>query len=314
VLAALLALAAGVVLLAVAADQFVVGAARLATALRVPMIVIGVVLVGFGTSLPEALVSALAAARGEMAVSLGNVVGSNVANLSLLLGIGALIFPIAVSSTVVTREWPLTLASAVLLAVVAGGALSRAEGFVLLGAMAAALTWVVASGRRARPGDPLAEEVGEFVGEAPRPVRETIRAVLGLAGTLAGSQALLWGALRIADELSLASGFVGATLVAIGTSLPELVTVVQSARRRESDLIVGNLLGSNLFNALAVTGVAAVIGNAPVGDRSLTFDATIAGVGLTVVAGVFLITGRRVGRIEAAVLLLIYAGFVVWLS
>jgi cation:H+ antiporter len=314
VLAALLALIAGVVLLAVAADQFVVGAARLAAALRVPLLVIGVVLVGFGTSLPEGLVSGLAAARGEMAVALGNVVGSNVANLSLLLGIGALISPIAVSSTVVRREWPLTLGSAGLLAVVAGGSLSRAEGVVLLCAMAAALGWIVLAGRAAVPGDPLAGDVGEFVGEAPRLLLESIRAVLGLAGTLAGSQALLWGALRIAEEFSLASGFVGATLVAVGTSLPELVTVVQSARRRESDLIVGNLLGSNLFNSLAVAGTAAVIGNAPVGDRSLTFDATLVGVGLTVLAGVFLITERRVTRAEAVVLLLIYAGFVLWLG
>jgi cation:H+ antiporter len=313
VLAAVLALAAGAVLLAVAADQFVVGAARLAAALRVPVLVIGVVLVGFGTSLPEALVSGLAAARGEMAVSLGNVVGSNVANLSLLLGVGALIFPIAVRSSVVSREWPLTLASAVLLAVVAAGSLSRIEGFVLLGAMGAVVAWIVAAGR-ARSGDPLAADVGEFVGEAPRPVRESIRTVLGLAGTLAGSQALLWGALEIAEELSLASGFVGATLVAIGTSLPELVTVLQSARRREPDLIVGNLLGSNMFNALAVTGVAAVIGDAPVDDRSLTFDATLAGIGLTALVGVFLVTGRRVSRAEGAVLVAVYAGFVVWLG
>lgn len=312
-LAAVLALAAGAVLLAVAADQFVVGAARLAAALRVPVLVIGVVLVGFGTSLPEALVSGLAAARGEMAVSLGNVVGSNVANLSLLLGVGALIFPIAVRSSVVSREWPLTLASAVLLAVVAAGSLSRIEGFVLLGAMGAVVAWIVAAGR-ARSGDPLAADVGEFVGEAPRPVRESIRTVLGLAGTLAGSQALLWGALEIAEELSLASGFVGATLVAIGTSLPELVTVLQSARRREPDLIVGNLLGSNMFNALAVTGVAAVIGDAPVDDRSLTFDATLAGIGLTALVGVFLVTGRRVSRAEGAVLVAVYAGFVVWLG
>jgi cation:H+ antiporter len=312
--AALLALAAGAVLLAVAADQFVVGAARLAAALRVPVLVIGVVLVGFGTSLPEALVSGSAAARGEMAVALGNVVGSNVANLSLLLGIGAMIFPITVASTVVTREWPLTLGSAVLLAVVAGGSLSRPEGFLLLGAMAAALAWVVATGRRGGPVDPLAGDVGQFIGRAPRPLVESIRTLLGLAGTLAGSQALLWGALRVADELSLASGFVGATLVAIGTSLPELVTVVQSARHRESDLIVGNLLGSNLFNALAVTGTAAVIGDAPVADRSLTVDATLAGIGLTVLAGAFLITGRRVTRGEAAVLLTAYAGFVIWLG
>ena len=312
-LAAVLALAAGAVLLAVAADQFVVGAARLAAALRVPVLVIGVVLVGFGTSLPEALVSGLAAARGEMAVSLGNVVGSNVANLSLLLGVGALIFPIAVRSSVVSREWPLTLASAVLLAVVAAGSLSRIEGFVLLGAMGAVVAWIVAAGR-ARSGDPLAADVGGFVGEAPRPVRESIRTVLGLAGTLAGSQALLWGALEIAEELSLASGFVGATLVAIGTSLPELVTVLQSARRREPDLIVGNLLGSNMFNALAVTGVAAVIGDAPVDDRSLTFDATLAGIGLTALVGVFLVTGRRVSRAEGAVLVAVYAGFVVWLG
>lgn len=309
---ALVLLIAGLAVLAVAADQFVVGAARVAHAARVSSLVVGVVVVGFGTSLPEALVSALAAGRGELAVAVGNIVGSNVANLSLLLAVGALIAPLAVASSVVRREVPWMLAATVAISLVVQGSYSRLEGAFLLAAMIGLVVWSVVDARRSRPDDPLAAETDEFLEDgAPRLGREVGRTVLGLAGTLAASQAVLTGALRLADELGLAAGFVGATIVALGTSLPELVTVVQSARRAEPDLIVGNLVGSNLFNALGVGGLAGIVGNGVVADPAVTTRAVIAMLVVTGLAAAALVSGRRVTRGEAVVLLVAYVTTVV---
>lgn len=301
------AVAVGVVLLAWASDQFVIGAMRVALLKKVPSLVVGVVIVGFGTSAPEMLVSASAAASGDAAVALGNVVGSNIANLSLLLGVGAMIVPIAVTSRTVRREGMLTLAAVVAFAAVAqGGGITRLEGLVLVAAMVGAL-WIVM-----RPGadiaeDPLASDVDDLAHAAASGMgRELARLGVGLVGTIGGAQLLLWGALRVADEAGLSEGFVGITLVAIGTSLPELVTVVQSARRGETDLIVGNLLGSNLFNALAVTGLVGLIGGTPVDDPAITTVGAIAAIVACVAASQAMRTARRVSRPEGVALVVGY--------
>jgi len=300
----------GAALLAVASDQFVVGAARIAVVLRVAPLVIGVVIVGFGTSSPELLVSVLASLRGEPEIAVGNIAGSNLANLGLILGVGVLIYPLAVDSQTVRREAPLTvLAMGAFLVVVQRG-IGQVEGVILVVAMAAALLVVT----RGRPGDPLGPEAVELVGTEHRLGREILRTVLGLAGTLAGAQVLLWGAVDLADRAGLSEGFVGATLVAVGTSLPELVTVVQSARRREGDLIVGNLLGSNLFNALAVGGATGLAGSAALDAPALTGFASGAGVALGVVVWGMMRTGRRISRAEGLVLLGGYAVLVPFLS
>lgn len=303
---AVLLLVGGLALLAWAADQFVVGAARLARRLRVPAVVVGVVVVGFGTSLPEALVSALAAGRGEVAVAVGNIVGSNIANLSLLLGVGALITPLVIGSDVVRREIPLVLGATAALAVAVQGSFAAWKGVALLVGMAVILAVVVRSSISAR-SDVLGGETDEFLEDGASTGGEAARTALGLLGILAASQAVLTGALDIAAELGLAAGFVGVTIVAVGTSLPELVTVVQSARRGESDLVVGNLLGSNLFNALAVGGLTGVIASAPVGDVAITTRAVASMGVVTVLAAVLLVTGRRISRPEAGVLLAAYA-------
>lgn len=211
------ALVGGVILLAWASDQLVVGAARLAVLWRVAPLVIGVVIIGFGASSPELVVSALAAARGEPEIAVGNIVGSNLVNLGMILGVGVLIFPLAVDSRTVRREAPLNLAAAVLFAFLVRGGLGRVEGLVLLADMVGALGLVI----RRRPGDSLGVEAAEFVGERPRLGLEAGRTALGLAGTLGGARLLLWGALDLADRAGLGEGFVGATVVALGTSLPE---------------------------------------------------------------------------------------------
>ncbi|MEZ5169163.1 MAG: sodium:calcium antiporter [Acidimicrobiia bacterium] len=311
-LIAVVALVVGVAVLAVAADQFVLAAARVALIRNVSALVVGVVIVGFGTSAPELLVSALAAWRDEPAIAVGNVVGSNIVNLSLILGLGAIVVPLVVDSRTVKLEAPITLAAAAGFGVaVQGGGVSRAEGMVLVVAMAAAVIVIV---RRAGP-DPLGTEVDELAQVATHRLGvETVRMIAGLAGTLAAAQVLLWGATEVADRAGLSQGFVGATLVAVGTSLPELVTVLQSARRRETDLIVGNLLGSNLFNALVVGGTIGLIGGPGVGDSSLTGFGAIAAIGVAAVALAVMVTGHTVTRREGVLLCLTYGCLVPFLA
>lgn len=309
---AVLAVVGGIVTLAVAADQFVIGAARVALLRDIPAIVVGVIIIGFGTSAPEMLVSLLAALRDEPELAYGNIVGSNLANLSLLLGVGALIVPLVVGSRVVRREAPLTLlAMAAVAVVVQGGGISRPEGAVLAGAMALSLALVA----RADPTDPIAPETVELA--APGEHRlgvEVLRTGLGLGATIGAAQLLLWGALDLAERADLSGGFVGATLVAVGTSLPELVTVVQSARRRETDLVLGNLLGSNLFNSLGVGAIVGLVGGGGITDPALTVVAAPASVAVGVVAVAAMITGRVVRRPEGAVLVVAYLAIVPLLS
>lgn len=303
-LLAILAVLAGVAILAWAADQFVLGAARVALVKNVPTLVVGVVIVGFGTSAPELLVSVLATVGDEPAVAVGNVIGSNIANLSLLLGVGALLIPLTVDSRTVKREAVLVLGAVVLLGLaVQGDGINRWEGVGLLVAMLVALFIAL----QQSTDDVLGDDVVELAdAESHRLSREIVRTLVGLAGTIGAAQLLLWGALDLADRAGLSGGFVGATLVAIGTSLPELVTVVQSARRGETDLIVGNLLGSNLFNALCVGGVIGVIGGPPLDDPSLTVIAATASVVIAAAAAIAMWTKHTVSRSEAAGLVIAY--------
>ncbi len=311
-LVAIAAVLVGVALLAWAADQFVLGAARVALIKNVPSLVVGVVIVGFGTSAPEMLVSALAVVSGDPEVAVGNVVGSNIANLSLLLGVGALLVPLVVDSRTVKREAPLVVVAMVAFAVaVQGGGIGRLEGAGLVAAMLVALFLVT----RRSGGDPLGPDVEELAdASSHRFSTEVVRTALGIAGTIGAAQLLLWGALDIADRADLSEGFVGATMVAIGTSLPELVTVIQSARRRETDLIVGNLLGSNLFNGLAVGGLVGLLGADRIDAPELTTVAALAAVVVAGLAMAAMITGHTVSRREGAALIVGYVALVPFLA
>jgi len=297
----------GVGLLAKAADAFVEGAANIAGSLRISPVVIGAVLIGFGTSLPELLVSGLAARDGNLDLGVGNIVGSNVANLTLVLGAAALIVPVLVTRAVLGREAPLSLLAVLLFAFFTIDGLARWEGVVLLCGLVVVLSWIMFAGR---------EEVVDTLSigtERSLPI-EILETVLGLVGTVAGAQLLVWGAVAIADAADLSGGLVGFTLVAVGTSLPELVTAVAAARKNETELILGNLLGSNVFNSLAVGGVIATVANGPIDDRAL---ATYGVVGMAVVATLawgFMVTRRRLHRIEAAVLLALWLGSVVMMA
>lgn len=321
----------GLAVLAKAADMFVVGAARLAVILRLSPVVVGAIVVGFGTGAPELLVSSLAAARGSLDIAAGNVVGSNLANLTLVLGVAGILARPHTVPRVVRREAPLSLATVALAALLLQGGLSRWEGVVLLAALAGAVAVML---RASREGDGGADEAAaEYLheleertrGRPPRWARgrsglsgragvaaspltaDVVKITVGLLGTVAGAQLLVVGAQGIAADLGLSGGFVGLTLVAVGTSLPELVTAIQSARRNETALLAGNVLGSNVFNSTAVAGAAALIGPGPLTDPGLTVVAASSMVAIAALAWLFLGYGGRLSRVDGAVLLAIYA-------
>ena len=304
--------AVGLVILAKAADQFVLGAARVALVLRISAVVVGAVVVGFGTSAPEMLVSGVAAVQGNPEVGVGNVVGSNVANLTLVLGAAALILPIGIAGSTLRKETPLMVASVVLFAWFVQDGIAWWEAVILLVALAASLAFIVTSGGRT-PDPDLEREVAQFTQRAhmPRLRVEVIRTTGGLIGTVVGAQMLVIGAVGIADWAGLSGGFVGFTLVAVGTSLPELVTAVAAARAGEPDLIVGNLLGSNLFNSLGVGAVLVLAGTGEIDAPRLMTIGVVAMVLVALGAWMMMVTNRKITRWEGGFLLAIYAGSVV---
>lgn len=301
-----LAFVVGVIVLTVAADRFVEGAARLSFELRISPVVVGAVVIGFGTSAPEFGVSALAAAQDSLDIAVGNIIGSNVANLTLVLGSAALLSPIYIGSPTIRREIPLSTGAVLAFAILVQDRLGLLEGSLLLVGLAGATITIILGSRS--PADALGAEVTEFGRAGEHSLRkEAARTVLGLVGTLAGAQAVVWGVRDIANAMGLAEGFVGFTVVAVGTSLPELVTSIQAARRGEPDLIVGNLLGSNLLNSLAVGGFVGIIGPDLLAEPSLTGLPVVLMVGVALVTALMMLTRRHVDRWEGATLLLIYA-------
>jgi len=306
-LVAIVVLAAGLALLAAAADRFVAAASDLAVRLNVPPLVIGALVIGFGTSAPELVVSTMAAAQNEVDLGLGNVVGSNVANLTLVLGTAALLQPIDLPVGTKRRAL-LCLGTVALFGWLVQGEASRLEGLVLLAVMVVALVAMVRM-----ETDEVASVDAAATGSALSAWAWTVGS---LAATVASAQAVVWAATDIAERAGIADGFVGFSLVALGTSLPELVTVVAAARRKESGIIVGSLLGSNVFNSLAVGAGLFLVGDGVVTDVDLQVRGSIAAI---LVALVVVVTMRSVGRnrivrSEGVVLLAMYAVITVVLA
>lgn len=248
----------GFAILVWGADRFVAGAAATARNLGVSPLIIGLTIVGIGTSAPEILVSAMAAWQGNPALGVGNAVGSNIANIALVLGCTALITPLVVKSETLRREYPLMFIIMLLaLLLVMDSVLSRLDGLILLTGLVVLLVWMVRLGLR-RGYDPMRTEFNEEI-----PVLTTHLALLwlglGMVMLLASSRMLVWGAVNIAHAFGVSDLVIGLTIVALGTSLPELAASVMSARRGEPDIAIGNVIGSNMFNLLAVLGLPAVI-------------------------------------------------------
>jgi cation:H+ antiporter len=305
----------GLVLLVRGSDRFVLAAARLARLWGMSPLLIGMLIIGMGTSTPELLVSVSAALRGDLDIAIGNPVGSNVTNVTLVLGAVALLSPIANQAKVLAREGVLTLVvTCGLTAVLWDLEFIRLEATVLVAAMVVA-TWILVAWARAdaRSADPsnvaAVGDVQSFTGDTPvSGVRELLWGAVGLAATLGGADLLVRGSVEVARSFGLSEAFIGMTLVAVGTSLPELATAIASGRRGDTDLVIGNVLGSNIFNALIVCGVPALILPGTL-DPSFRL-ASVFMVGTTALAGVFVLTRRRLARIEGALLIAAFVAFV----
>lgn len=315
-LIASLAILAGLALLVWSADRFVEGSAAAAGHFGMPPLLIGMVVVGFGTSAPEMVVSALAASQGNPGLALGNAYGSNITNIALILGITAVIAPIAVHSQVMRKELPIlalvTLAAAWLLF---DGELSRLDAAGLLVLFALLLGWSIWSGMR-KTDDVFATEMDAELAAHPMPIRNAMLwLVVGLVLLIISSRILVWGAVDLATRFGVSDLVIGLTIVAIGTSLPELASSIIAARKGEHDLALGNILGSNLFNTLAVVGIAGSIAPMAVANEVLIRDIPVM-VGLTLalfVLGYGFRGPGRINRVEGAGLLAVFVGYTAYL-
>lgn len=316
---------AGLVLLLIGSDWLVSGGSRLAARRGIPPVVVGAVILGFGTSLPELVVGLAAGIRGDASLGLGGIVGSNAANMGLVLGVAALAAPIA-ADRAAWRRVPLAIGAVLLLAVflvTGGGVVERWEGGVLLAAMAGASWWLLrdphavagqqgdASGADVPAPSRMDRRIDDAVRRlAPRSRGEFWRLALGLVAIVAGAQLAVDGFTGIAERIGLATGLVGLSLVAIGTSLPELATALAGIRQRQPLLTLGNLLGSNIFNSLAIGGVITLVRPGGLGSDGVPWVAAAAMVGMILLAMLFLFTNRREQRLErweGGVLLAAYA-------
>lgn len=315
----LLAIVAGLAVLVWSADKFVDGASGLAHHLGVPTLLIGILIIGFGTSAPEIVVSIISALQGNPGLALGNAYGSNIANIALVLGITALISPIAIQSQVVRKELPVLLAvTLVAVLLLLNGWIGILEGVILLGILAVLVGFSIWQAKSGKDDSIVADVEQELADNVMTRKQATLWVVVGLLLLIVSSRLLVWGAVGVAQSFGVSDLIIGLTIVAIGTSLPELVSSIAAARKGEHDMILGNIIGSNLFNTLAVVGLAAVIHPLSVAADVLMRDIPVM-VGLTLLLFVMCWRfksnqdGKQISRAEGGGLLLIYASYLLWL-
>ncbi len=306
-------IALGLVLLVAGGDVLVRGSVGLAKRFGISELLIGLVLVGFGTSTPELMTSVLAALNGSAGLAVGNVAGSNIANILLILGLTAVISPLLVDPKALLRDGPANALTALAFTGLAlSGLIGREAGLVLILALAVYL--VVTYRMEKGTHTPSAElHRGEVQLVAPKTGQLNLLLNLamafgGLVMILGGAHFLVSGATSLAQAAGISDAVIGVTIVAVGTSLPELVTSVIAALKRQTDIALGNILGSNLFNILGILGITAVITPLQVPQEIMSFDIWVL-LGATVILLVFAMTGGRICRREGAIMLLAYAGY-----
>ena len=309
----ILAVVAGLVALVWSADRFVDGAAATAKHLGMPTLLIGMVIIGFGTSAPEMVVSALAASQGNPGLAVGNGFGSNITNIALILGITAILSPITVKSVILRKELPL-LAFATLLvgALIVDLEISRFDSVLMLIVFALIMGWSIFSSMKSK-SDTLTDDFeNEFSDDEYLPLKQALFwLAIGLVLLIASSRLLVWGAVDIAMALGVSDLIIGLTIVAIGTSLPELASSIIAVKKNEHDLAIGNVIGSNLFNTLAVVGIAGAIQPLGIEPEALYRDWMVMGA-LTLslfVLGYGVLGRRRINRIEGGLLVAVYLGY-----
>ncbi len=302
----------GTAMLCYGADFLVRGGVRIANLLKIPSVIIGLTLVAFATSAPELVVSVNAALKGNGDISLGNVVGSNICNIGLILGLSALITPMTVNRKMLAFDTPiLMLATALLTAFCLWTpGMSRVEAAVLL-AVFVAFLWKNISTARKRPED---AEPADFDVESANkvPLWGAVLYILGgLALLVFGAQFLVDAAVFFAKLFKVSDAVIGLTIVAVGTSLPELATSAVAAYKGEKDIAVGNVVGSNIFNILAILGIAPML--RPIASSGISRVDLFVMCGITLAMGIMMASGKEIRRAEGAVLLLAYIGYLVWL-
>ena len=311
-----LAIALGLILLVWSAGKFVEGSAITAGHFGMPPLLIGMVVVGFGTSAPEMVVSALAATQGNPGLALGNAYGSNITNIALILGITALISPIAVHSAVMRKELPILAAVTALAAwQLWDGELTLVDALVLLGVFSVLMAWTIYQGMTAK-SDALAAEISGELETRSMSLRAAVGwLIAGLLLLILSSRLLVWGAVDIAQAFGVSDLIIGLTIVAVGTSLPELASSVTAARKGEHDIALGNILGSNLFNTLAVVGIAGVISPMQVAPEILSRDIMVmAALTLSLfILGYGFRGPGRINRVEGGLLLVSFVGYTAYL-
>ena len=294
---------AGLIGLFFGGEALVRGSVGIAKRLGMSSLLIGLTVVGFGTSTPELLVSVQAALDDVPAIAIGNIGGSNIANILLIGGLTCLVWPIRVSGATLKRDAGVMIAAAmVLVPIFMTGQIGRLTGFLLLAGLIGYLVWAYL-----QPGDAAEDDVD---GAVPKSIPVSVLWVVGgLVVLIFGARFLVTGATNIARDFGLSEAFIGLTIVAVGTSLPELATSIIAAFRKQSEIAIGNIVGSNIFNVLGILGVTALIAPIPVEARFLTFDLPVM-IAASVLFAVLLLTRPIVGRVLGVGLLILYVVYV----
>lgn len=312
-IAQFLAIAGGFALLAWSADRFVQGASAVAWNLNMSPLIIGLTIVSLGTSAPEIFVSGMAAWQGNAGLSVGNTLGSNIINTSLILGVAAVIMPLSVHSSIVRRELPiLLLVMGFVLLLLLDGSLDRKDGMLLLAGMGVVVSWLTWLGMQTRATpDPISEE---FVGEVPTHLpmgKALMLLLLGSVLLLVSSRLLVWGAVSVAEALGVSDLVIGLTIVALGTSLPELAATIMCALRQVHDIAIGNIIGSNLYNLLAVLCLPGLLDPGPFDKMVLVRDyPVLTGITIALFLMAYGLRGPgRIDRIEGGLLVLAFVAY-----
>lgn len=298
------------------ANKFVDGAAAAAYRLGMPPLLVGMIIVGFGTSAPEIVVSIIASVQGNPGLALGNAMGSNISNIALILGITALITPILVRSNILRRQIIVLLTVSLFAGVLfLDLSLTRVDGIVLLLVFVFVMSWSIYTGMQ-KNADPLEGEFDEKLHDPSMSLgRGLFWLITGMLVLVGSSRLLVWGAVEIAVSFGVSDLVIGLTIVAIGTSLPELASSIAAIRKGEHDIAIGNVIGSNLFNTLFVIGLAAFIHPLAVDKEVITRDLPVM-LGLTLLLLVFCygFAGKgRITRLEAGLLVCVYVGYMGWI-
>ncbi len=307
----------GLVLLVAGGELLVRGAVQLAQKFRISPLLIGLTLVGFGTSTPELVTSLQAAFSGSPGIAVGNVVGSNIANILLILGISAIIFPIVIARATFRRDGiVLAAATAMCLGAVLLGQLTPLLGIVFVAALAGYIYFAFRQERQSNAASDAAAGMTRADFPAPSPALIALDLLFvagGLALTIFGARFLVSSAIDIARLFSVSETIIGLTIVAVGTSLPELVTSVMAALRKHGDIAFGNIVGSNIYNILGILGVTAIIKPIPVPPQIASFDIWVM-IAATALMFVTATSRWKISRLEGGVMLAAYAGYCVWLG